>query len=169
MCQNNPERTHPRTKQQPNMNMGFPVWSKQIVNRCLGYNSPPPHISKIEKRTPEQRPFCEQILSEKGHSHTRASSIFADLAPRYFCLFPKVKGALKGTKFRTVLSIMDETDSALCEQWKEYVEGEKVSCNFLCKNHIFFKETCLYNCNASCILEVVTLRKSTIKFWNIIE
>jgi len=58
--------------------------------------------SSSRQRASTQRDICENIFGEKQHSFDGNPPYSPDLAPYDYFLFPKIKSALKGTRFESV-------------------------------------------------------------------
>ena len=100
-------------------------------------------------RASTQRAICEEVFGEKQHSNDGTSAYSPDLAPCDFSLFPKIKSALKGTRFESVdavkakatqlLNSLTQDDLQHCFQQRkirmercrdrggDYIEGDNIS------------------------------------------
>ena len=96
-----------------------------------------------------QRPVCQVVFDEAQDHSVEHPPYSPDLAPSDFFLFPKIKSALKGTRFESVdvmkakatelMNKLSEDDLQHCfQQWKirmercrdrggEYIEGDNIS------------------------------------------
>ena len=89
--------------------------------------------SSSRQRASTQRAICEEVFGEKQHSSDGTSTYSPDLAPCDFFLFPKIKSALKGTRFEFVdavkakatqlLNSLKQDDLQHCfQKWKIRME-----------------------------------------------
>ena len=100
--------------------------------------------SSLRQRASTQRAICEEVFGEKQHSSDGTSTV----APCNFFLFPKIKSALKATRFESVdavkakatqlLNSITQDDLQHCfQQWKirmerrrdrggDYTEGDNI-------------------------------------------
>ena len=96
-----------------------------------------------------QRAICEEVFGEKQYSSDVKSTVITGPSTVRLFLFPKIKSALKGTRFESVdavkakatklLNSLTQDDLQHCfQQWKirmercrdrggDYIEGDNVS------------------------------------------
>jgi len=105
--------------------------------------------SSSRRRASTQRAICEKVFGEKQQSSDGTPTYSPDLEPCDFIFFPKIKSALKGTRFVSVdavkaqatqlLNSLTQVDLQHCfRQWKirmercrdrggDYIEGDNIS------------------------------------------
>ena len=104
--------------------------------------------SSSRQRASTQRAICEEVFGEKQHSSDGTSTVISGPSTDFF-LFPKIKSALKETRFESVdavkakatqlLNSLTQDDLQHCfQQWKirmerctdregDYIEGDNIS------------------------------------------
>jgi hypothetical protein len=104
--------------------------------------------SSSGQRASTQCAICEEVFGEKQHSSDGTSTVLAGPSTVRIFLFPKVKSALKGTRFASVdavkakatqlLNSITQDDLQHCfQQWKirmercrdwggDYIEGDNI-------------------------------------------
>ena len=105
--------------------------------------------SSPRQRAGTQRPVCQDVYVKAQDHRVGTPTMSPDLALCDFFLFPKIKSALKGTRFelvdavkakeRELMDKLSEDDLQHCfQQWKirmeqcrdqggEYIEGDNIS------------------------------------------
>ena len=102
-----------------------------------------------KQRASPQRPVCQDVFDEAQDHHVGTSTILTWPGPMWLFLFPKIKSALKGTRFESIGAVkanvmelmnrLSEDDlQHFFQQWKirmercrvrggEYLEGDNIS------------------------------------------
>jgi len=105
--------------------------------------------SSSRQRASTQRAIREEVFGEKQHSSDGTSTVLSGPSTMRLFLFPKIKSALKGTRFESVHAVKEKATQLLnsltqydlqhCfQKWKirmercrdrggDYIEGDNIS------------------------------------------